>query len=64
LITTTQSIDEATGASTAEQFFPHFADGGGYTTQFILFNGASDQSSSGSMKFFTQSGQTYSLTLR
>jgi hypothetical protein len=64
LITTTQAIDETRPASTTEQFFPHFADGGGYTTQFILFNGSADQASSGSLRFFTQSGQPLSLTLR
>jgi hypothetical protein len=64
LITTTQPSTESTPASTTEQFFPHFADGGGYTTQFILFNGATDQSSAGSLRFFTQSGQTFSLAVR
>ena len=64
LITTTQAIDESRPASTTEQFFPHFADGAGYTTQFILFNGSADQASFGSLRFFTQSGQPLSLTVR
>jgi len=64
LITTTQPSDESTPATTTEQFFPHFADGGGYTTQFILFNGSTDQSSSGSLRFFNQSGQSLSLSVR
>jgi hypothetical protein len=64
LITTTQPSDESTAATPAELFFPHFADGGGYTTQFILFNGSTDQASSGSLRFFNQSGQTLSLTVR
>jgi hypothetical protein len=63
LLTTTQPSDESR-QSTAEQFFPHFADGGGYTTQFILFNGSADQASSGSLRFFGQSGQPISLALR
>ncbi len=64
LITTTQPTNEATIGSTSEQFFPHFADGGGYTTQFILFNGSTDQSSSGVIRFFSQNGQTLSLGVR
>jgi hypothetical protein len=38
----------------ANLFFPHFAVGGGYVTQFILFNGTVDQSFSGSMQFYTR----------
>jgi beta-propeller repeat-containing protein len=64
LITTTQPSDESVPAPTTEQFFPHFADGGGYTTQFILFNGSTDQFSSGSLRFFNQSGQSLSLSVR
>jgi hypothetical protein len=64
LITTTQPSDETRAASISDQYFPHLADGGGYTTQFILFNGSSDQSSSGLLRFFTQSGQSLNLTVR
>jgi hypothetical protein len=64
LITTTQAVDESRPAPATELFFPHFADGGGYTTQFILFNGSADQASAGSLRFFTQSGQPLSLTVR
>jgi hypothetical protein len=63
LITTTQPTDE-TRPSTGPQFFPHFADGGGYTTQFILFNGGADQASSGSLQFFSQLGQPISLAVQ
>jgi hypothetical protein len=64
LITTTQPNDESRAAATTEQFFPHFADGGGYTTQFILFNGSTDQTASGLLRFFNQSGQSLSLSVR
>jgi hypothetical protein len=64
LIATTQPTIEADPPSTSTLFFPHFADGGGFTTQFILFNGTTDQSSSGSLQFYTQSGQPLSLTVR
>jgi hypothetical protein len=63
LLTTTQPTDESR-VPVGPQFFPHFADGGGYTTQFILFNGGADQASSGSLGFFAQSGQPISLAVR
>jgi hypothetical protein len=64
LITTTPPSNESIPAPTSELFFPHFADGGGYTTQFILFNGSADIASSGTIRFFTQTGQALSLPLR
>jgi hypothetical protein len=64
LITTTPPSNEAIPASTSELFYPQIADGGGYTTQFVLFNGSTDQSSSGTILFFTQSGQSFSLSIR
>jgi hypothetical protein len=64
LIATTQPTIEADPPSTSALFFPHFADGGGFTTQFILFNGSTDQSSSGNLQFYSQSGQPLSLTVR
>jgi Beta-propeller repeat len=63
LMTTTQPTDE-NRPPTGPQFFPHFADGGGFTTQFILYNGGADQASSGSLQFFSQSGQPISLALQ
>jgi hypothetical protein len=63
LVTTTQPADESHPPA-GTQFFPHFADGGGYTTQFILFNGGPDQASSGSLRFFGQAGQPISFALR
>jgi hypothetical protein len=63
LITTTQPNDESRPPA-GPQFFPHFADGGGYTTQFILFNGGADQASSGSLQFFSQSGQAIGLAVQ
>jgi hypothetical protein len=43
--------------------FPHVADGGGFSTEFILFNDNS-MKSSGMLQFFTQSGQLASLTVQ
>lgn len=55
LITTTPPVNE-TAASSAPLFFPHIADSGGYTTQFILFSAQPGSPSSGTMQLFNQSG--------
>ncbi len=64
LITTTSPVDEASPVTTAEYVFPHLADGGGYTTQFILFSGTAGQNASGVVRFFDQSGQPLPLTMQ
>jgi hypothetical protein len=63
LITTTPPVAEDSPPST-ELFFPHFADAGGYTTQFILFNGIAGRSVNGTIRFFSQSGEPLDLKLR
>ncbi len=63
LITTTSPNDE-NAASTAEQLvFPHFADGGGYTTQFILFSGFAGQNTSGNVEIFSPGGLPLALSI-
>jgi hypothetical protein len=56
LVTTSMPTNEASPISPAEALFPHLADGGGYTTEFVLFSGSTGQSSTGMLRFFTQSG--------
>jgi len=56
LITTTPPTNENSPAGMAEMFFPQVADGGGYTTQFILFSGIAGQATSGNMQFVKQDG--------
>ena len=63
LITTTPPTNEVSPASGAELLFPHLVNGGGYTTQFILFSGTAGQASTGNMKFFKQDGTPFSLTV-
>ncbi len=63
LITTTPPSNEGGVASSAEAFFTHIADSGGWTTQFILFNGTSGQGSSGTLSFVGQDGQVLELSL-
>ncbi len=60
LITTTPPTNES-ATPAALSFFPHIAEAGGWRTQFILFGGTAGQSSSGLLRFFTQSGETWLL---
>ena len=63
LITTTPPTNEGGTASSAEQLFPHLVNGGGYTTQFILFSGIGGQASSGTLTFSKQDGTALNLTI-
>jgi hypothetical protein len=63
LTTTTPPNNESNPASAAELLFPHIINGGGYTTQFILFSGTAGQASSGNLKFSKQDGTALNLTL-
>ena len=61
-VTTTAPSNETAASTTAETFFPHIADSGGWSTQFILFSGTAGQSSSGTLRFIDASGQPLDLT--
>jgi hypothetical protein len=63
LITTVPPVDETQAATSAESVFPHFADSGGYSTQFILF-GAGGQPSVGSLRSVSPGGQPLNLQFR
>jgi hypothetical protein len=60
LITTTLFADETAASESLDWFFPHFADGAGYSVRFILFGG----SASGAMYFIDQAGNARSLLFR
>jgi len=64
LMTTLPTVNETTAPTTNDLFFPEFADGGGYTTQFILFSAAAGQQASGGLRLLSQSGGTLNLMLR
>jgi hypothetical protein len=64
LITTMPSTDEAATPMDEDMVFPHFVQGGGYTTQFVLFGGAAGQQSSGAVRFLSQSGDLLNLVMR
>jgi hypothetical protein len=60
LITATPAIDEA-AAAPQELLFPYLVDGGGYTTDFIIFGGPAV---SGNLRIFQQNGAALTLTVR
>jgi len=64
LITTTPPVDELNSATTSELIFPHLVDVGGYTTQFVLFSSSPGSTSTGVIRFFSQSGGTVTLRLK
>jgi len=63
LITTTPPVAE-NSSSTSELFFPHFVDGGGYTTQFILFSAGARAPLNATLRFLSQTGQALDLKLK
>jgi hypothetical protein len=63
LITTTPPTNESAPPSSSALFFPHIADSGGYTTQFILFSGRPG-SPAGNVQFFSQTGGALNVTLQ
>src|SRR5262249_24668913 len=64
LITATQVSDETKTASPADSIIPQIVDGGGYTTQFILFSAITTQSPSGVVRFFGPNGLSLNLATR
>ena len=64
LISTVPPIEEVTQGSAGQVVFPHFVDAGGYTTEFIILNNVTDQTSSGSILFRTTGGQPLDLVVQ
>jgi hypothetical protein len=64
LITTMPVSNEASSSTSAELLFPHIAAGGGYTTQFVLFSGVTNQSTTGTLRFVGSQGQALNLIVR
>jgi hypothetical protein len=60
LITTTAPVDNLATAGAAELFLPYFAEGQGYSMQFVLFG----RTASGTMYFIDQAGNPASLLFR
>jgi hypothetical protein len=64
LITTTPPANESVAPPVFGIFFPHFADAGGYTTQFVLFGGQPRETPSGTLQFVSPTGAAMSLVIR
>ena len=63
IFTTTPATNES--ASTNSQLvFPHIVVGGGYTTQFIMFSGTPNQTTSGNLQMYSQSGGNLNINLQ
>jgi len=62
LFTTTGPLIENAGTS-AQLVFPHIAEGGGYTTQFVVIGGMSGQANTGLLRFYNQDGNPLNVTL-
>jgi sugar lactone lactonase YvrE len=64
LMPTTAPINEAEVAATHELILPHFVDGAGFSTEFIILNGTSTSLPSGELMLYQDSGQPFPLSLR
>jgi len=62
LFTTTGPLIENAGAP-GIIVFPHLAEGGGYTMQFVVVGGTAAQSNPGLLRFFNQQGNPLNVTL-
>jgi hypothetical protein len=63
LMTTTPPTLENGSSTTAERIFPHLVNGGGWTTQFILFSGTTAQTSGGNLIFVEPDGDPFDLNI-
>ena len=63
LLATTPAVNERLPIPQGETLFPYIAEGGGYTTQFIL-SSAGGQTSSGWLRFYDLSGLPLDLSLK
>ena len=64
LITTTPPTLETGTPSTASRSFPHFVNGEGWTTQFVVFSGMTAQTATGNIEFYKQDGSALPVTLK
>lgn len=61
LIATVPSIDETVPASRTDLVFPYFVQGGGYTTEFILFSSSRGTPLTGVIRLYDQAGLPISV---
>jgi hypothetical protein len=63
LITTTPSSPESPAAMPSPLYFPQIVQGGGYTTQIVILGNTPGQSSSGTIRYFSQAGTPLTVPL-
>jgi hypothetical protein len=64
LVTTTPPVSEVNAPTDSPLFFPHFAEAGGFSTQFVLFNATPGTTPSGSLRLVSQGGLSMILPLK
>jgi hypothetical protein len=64
LMTTTTMTDESATAFGAAPPIPQFLNGGGWTTQLVLFSGSNGQATSGQLTFTKSNGSPFTVTLK
>jgi hypothetical protein len=63
IVTTTAPTNE-NDPSQPEIVFPHIVDGGGFTTEFVLYSGTPEEPAKGTLSLHTQSGTASAITLQ
>ena len=61
LVSSTPVIAEGTASASRDLIIPYLVDGGGYTTEVILYDASGIQSSLGVMRLFTPAGESLAL---
>jgi sugar lactone lactonase YvrE len=64
LMTATPPTSETAVSASGKLVVPHLPDGGGFTTELILYSSSPGQSSTGSISVHEQSGQPFDVTLK
>ena len=67
LITTTPAVPEDTNPDTRPLYLPHFVNGGGYTTQFVVFAATAESAGTAlfaATEYFNQEGKPIPLPMR
>lgn len=64
LFAMTPALNEASAPSIAPLYFPHIVDSGGFSTEFVLFDGSPGQSASGTLELYSGAGEPLSWTMQ
>jgi len=63
IFTTTPATNENAPAG-SQLMFPHIVNGGGYSTQFIMFSGTPSQPTNGNLQIYSQTGSSLNVNLQ